>query len=44
MYLAVNGTDRAALHRQLDAWLPQIRELSMARKVRWAMDVDPQEL
>jgi primosomal protein N' (replication factor Y) len=44
MYLAVNGTDRAALHRQLDAWLPQIRELPMARKVRWAMDVDPQEL
>lgn len=44
MYLAVNCPDRAALHRQLDAWLPAIRDLPTARKVRWAMDVDPQEL
>lgn len=44
MYLAVTASERAALHRQLDAWLPAIRELPAARKVRWAMDVDPQEL
>jgi len=44
MYLAVNCRDRAALHRQLDAWLPAIRDLPTARKVRWAMDVDPQDL
>ena len=44
MYLAVNGPDRSTLHRQLDAWLPSIRKLPGARKVRWAMDVDPQEL
>ncbi len=44
MYLAVNSEDRSALHRQLDAWLPAIRELPAARKVRWAVDVDPQEL
>jgi primosomal protein N' (replication factor Y) len=44
MYLAVNGTERADLHRQLDLWLPSIRALPDARKVRWAIDVDPQEL
>ncbi len=44
MYLAVNAAERTVLHRQLDAWLPAIRDLPTARKVRWAMDVDPQEL
>ncbi|HKJ18343.1 MAG TPA: primosomal protein N' [Xanthomonadales bacterium] len=44
MYLAVTADKRATLHRQLDAWLPAIRKLPDARKVRWAMDVDPQEL
>jgi primosomal protein N' (replication factor Y) len=44
MYLAITANDRSSLHRQLDAWLPAIRELPAARKVRWAMDVDPQEL
>ncbi len=44
MYLAVNSADRSALHRQLNAWLPGIRDLPNARKVRWALDVDPQEL
>jgi primosomal protein N' (replication factor Y) len=44
MYLVVNSTCRASLHRQLDAWLPQLGKLPAARKVRWAIDVDPQEL
>ncbi len=44
MYLAVSCVNRAALHRQLDAWLPAVRELPNARKVRWAIDVDPQEM
>ena len=44
MYLAVTAPERPPLHRQLDAWLPRVRELPAARKVRWAMDVDPQEL
>ena len=44
MYLAVNANDRATLHRQVDAWLPAVRELPDARKVRWSMDIDPVEL
>jgi primosomal protein N' (replication factor Y) len=44
MYLAINAQDRSTLHRQIDAWLPRVRELPDARKVRWAMDIDPLEL
>ena len=35
---------RGSLHRFLDSWLPQIEELPSARRVRWALDVDPIEL
>jgi primosomal protein N' (replication factor Y) len=44
MYLVLQSPGRAGLHAQLDAWLPRIRELKSARRVRWAVDVDPQEL
>jgi len=43
-YLMLQATERAELHRQLDIWLPQLRTLRSARKVRWSVDVDPQEL
>jgi len=42
--LLVESTDRAALHRFLDAWLPALEALPSARRVRWALDVDPIEL
>lgn len=42
--LLVESTDRAALHRFLEAWLPVIESLPSARRVRWALDVDPIEL
>ncbi len=35
---------RADLHRLLDAWLPQLAALPLARKVRWSIDVDPMDL
>lgn len=44
MYLVVQGPVRAALHRQIDQWLPVLRKLPSARKVRWAVDIDPQNL
>ena len=44
MYLVVQGANRSALHRQVDSWLPGLRKLPSARKVRWAIDIDPQEL
>jgi primosomal protein N' (replication factor Y) len=42
--LLVESTDRTALHRFLDGWLPQIESLQSARRARWALDVDPIEL
>jgi primosomal protein N' (replication factor Y) (superfamily II helicase) len=42
--LLIESTERAALHRFLDEWLPQIEALPSARRARWALDVDPIEL
>ena len=44
MYLVLLAESRSGLHGQVDAWLPRIRELPLARKVRWSVDIDPQEL
>jgi primosomal protein N' (replication factor Y) len=42
--LLLESTDRGALHRFLNEWLPEVEQLKSARKVRWALDVDPSEL
>jgi primosomal protein N' (replication factor Y) len=42
--LLLESADRGALHRLLDQWLPAIEALPEARRVRWALDVDPLEL
>jgi primosomal protein N' (replication factor Y) (superfamily II helicase) len=42
--LLVESTERSALHRFLDTWLPEVEQLQSARRVRWALDVDPIEL
>jgi primosomal protein N' (replication factor Y) len=42
--LLLDATERTLLHRFLDGWLPQVEALPEARRVRWALDVDPLEL
>lgn len=42
--LLLESADRGALHRLLDQWLPAVEALPEARRVRWALDVDPLEL
>ena len=42
--LLVESADRGPLHRFLDVWLPVIEALPEARKVRWALDIDPLDL
>jgi primosomal protein N' (replication factor Y) (superfamily II helicase) len=42
--LLVEASERGALHRFLESWLPQLEQLPSARRVRWALDVDPLEL
>ena len=44
MYLVVQSASRPELHRQLDGWLETLRGLPEVRQVRWALDVDPQEM
>jgi primosomal protein N' (replication factor Y) len=42
--LLLESTDRTSLHRFIASWLPQVEQLKSARRVRWALDVDPIEL
>jgi primosomal protein N' (replication factor Y) len=42
--LLLESTDRVALHRLLAGWLEKLAELPSARRVRWALDVDPIDL
>lgn len=42
-YLLVQAARRPPLHQQLDEWVVRLDKLPSARKVRWALDVDPQE-
>ena len=39
--LLIECGERAALHRYIDDWLPQIERLARLRRVRYALDVDP---
>ncbi len=42
-YLLVQANKRSMLHHQLDDWVLQLHKLPSARKVRWVVDVDPQD-
>ncbi|MCW8926535.1 MAG: primosomal protein N', partial [Xanthomonadales bacterium] len=42
-YLLAQARRRKDLHRQLDKWVPELQELPLGRKVRWVVDVDPQD-
>ena len=42
--LLVQSSERSVLHRFLDRWAPVLSKLDGARKVRWSLDVDPQDL
>jgi len=42
-YLLVQASKRSMLHPQLDQWVSQLQKLPSARKVRWSLDVDPQD-
>jgi len=39
--LLLESPERAPLHRLLDGWLPLVAALPLARRVRYALDVDP---
>lgn len=42
--LVIESTQRVALHRLLNHWVPQLTDLQKSYKtIRWSLDVDPQE-
>jgi primosomal protein N' (replication factor Y) len=43
-HLLIQATRRSDLQWLLKQWLPRIRELKSAGRVRWSLDVDPQEM
>jgi len=42
-YVLVQASKRSSLHGQLDEWILNLHKLPSARKVRWSLDVDPQD-
>jgi primosomal protein N' (replication factor Y) len=42
--LLLHASTHGPLQRLLSRWLPEIEKAPAARKVRWALDVDPLEL
>ena len=42
--LLLHASQRTQLHRLLALWLPRIEQLKEGRKVRWSLDVDPQDM
>ncbi|MCP3871475.1 MAG: primosomal protein N' [Gammaproteobacteria bacterium] len=43
-HLLVQSEKRAELHSLLGWWVPELCRLKSARRVRWSVDVDPQEM
>jgi primosomal protein N' (replication factor Y) len=43
-HLLLQADQRADLQRLLCAWVSQLAKLKSARRVRWSIDVDPQEM
>lgn len=41
--LLLQANSRLALQRLLKMWMPELRALPIASKVRWGLDIDPQE-
>jgi primosomal protein N' (replication factor Y) len=43
-HLLVQGESRPGIQALLARWLPELRRLKSSRRVRWSVDVDPQEM
>ena len=43
-HLLVQGGSRPGIQALLARWLPELRKLKLSRRVRWSVDVDPQEM
>ena len=42
--LIIQSTSRNKLHQYLDEWLLKLEQMKMSKKVRWSLDIDPQDM
>lgn len=42
--LIIQSTNRKTLHSQLDNWLNELDDIKSGKKVRWSLDIDPQDM
>ncbi|HIF51621.1 MAG TPA: primosomal protein N' [Thiotrichaceae bacterium] len=42
--LIIQSSSRKSLHSHLDQWLDKLDEMKTAKKVRWSIDIDPQDM
>jgi primosomal protein N' (replication factor Y) len=42
--LIIQSSNRKALHTHLDSWLEKLDHIRGSKKVRWSLDVDPQDM
>jgi len=42
--LIIQATNRKLLHAHLDEWLQKIEKMKNSKKVRWSLDIDPQNM
>ena len=42
--LLLSACERSDLHRHLSEWMHSLYALPQARRLRWSLDVDPQDL
>jgi primosomal protein N' (replication factor Y) len=42
--LIIQSSNRKSLHTHLDSWLDQLDNMKTGKKVRWSLDIDPQDM
>ena len=42
-HLLIQSASRQQLHLFLEEWLPEVEKMPSAKKVRWSVDIDPQD-
>ena len=44
LQLIIQSNNRNTLHKHLDEWLLQLEAMKLSKKVRWSLDIDPQDM
>ncbi len=42
--LIIQAANRKSLHMHLDGWLKKVEKMKSSKKVRWSLDIDPQDM